>query len=144
MDNGQCGFQLAQLVKSLIVEWEIWDTILVYTKNWLVSWSDDKELLSRADVIGWNSLKKIMVNDSNLWAWSLRTTSPFFEGLDSLVDVGGGTRTMARIISEAFPHMKCIVLDLPHVVANLPDGENLKYVSGDMFQSITSLQLRSY
>ena len=45
---------------------------------------------------------------------------------------------MARIIYEAFPHMTCTVLDLPHNVANLPNGENLKYVSGDMFQSIVS------
>ena len=29
-----------------------------YTKNWLVSWSSDKELSSRADTIDWNSLKK--------------------------------------------------------------------------------------
>ena len=28
-------------------------------KNQLVSWSDDKELLSEADPINWNSLKKI-------------------------------------------------------------------------------------
>ena len=27
-------------------------------QNWLVSWFDDKELLSGADAIGWNSLKK--------------------------------------------------------------------------------------
>ncbi len=30
------------------------------------------------------------------------------------------------------------MFDLPHVVANLKDGENLKYVGGDMFQSIPS------
>ena len=29
-----------------------------YTKNQLVSWSDDKELSSGTDVIGWNFLKK--------------------------------------------------------------------------------------
>ena len=29
-----------------------------YTKNWLVSWSDDKELSLGVDTIGWNSLKK--------------------------------------------------------------------------------------
>ena len=61
---------------------------------------------------------------------------PFYEGLGSLVDVGGGIGTVARIISEAFPHMKCIVLDLPHVVANLRDSKNLKFVGGDMFQYI--------
>ena len=54
-----------------------------------------------------------------------------------MVDVRGGTRTMARIIYEAFPHMTCTVLDLPHNVANLPNGENLMLV-GDMFQSIPS------
>ena len=30
----------------------------VYTKNQLVSWSDDKELLSVANAIDWNSFKK--------------------------------------------------------------------------------------
>ena len=33
-------------------------SISAYTKNWLVSWSDNKELSLGADVIGWNSLKK--------------------------------------------------------------------------------------
>ena len=33
-----------------------------------------------------------------------------FKGLKSLVDVGGGTGTMARAIATAFPDIKCIVL----------------------------------
>ena len=37
---------------------EIWSSIPAYTKNRLVSLSDNKELLSEADTIGWNSLKK--------------------------------------------------------------------------------------
>ena len=82
--------------------------------------------------------KEIMASDSSLMSLIVKDYKPIFEGLDSLIDVGGGTRTMARIISKAFPPMKCTVLDLPHVVANLPNGENLKYVSGDMFQSIVS------
>ena len=32
-----------------------------YTKNWLESWSDIKELLSGIDVISWNSLKKFIL-----------------------------------------------------------------------------------
>ncbi|KAL9411347.1 hypothetical protein AB3S75_045024 [Citrus x aurantiifolia] len=59
-----------------------------------------------------------------------------FEGLGSLVDVGGGNGSLSRIISEAFPGIKCTVLDLPHVVANLPEADNLKYIAGDMFQFI--------
>ncbi|KAM7271659.1 hypothetical protein ACFE04_030873 [Oxalis oulophora] len=61
-----------------------------------------------------------------------------FEGLKSLVDVGGGTGTMANVITQAFPDLKCIVLDLPHVVANLKDDNNLKFVGGDMFKEIPS------
>ncbi|KAK8992074.1 hypothetical protein V6N11_044966 [Hibiscus sabdariffa] len=49
-----------------------------------------------------------------------------FEGLDSLVDIGGGTGTVGKAIAHAFPHLNCTVLDLPHVVAGLQDSGNLK------------------
>ena len=42
-----------------------------------------------------------------------------FDGVDSLVDVGGGSGTMAKGIAEAFPDMDCTVFDLPHVVSDL-------------------------
>ena len=77
-----------------------------------------------------------MASDSKQMSLVVKNYSPIFEGLGSLVDVGGGTGTVARIISEAFPHTKYTVFDLPHVVANLPDNENLNYVGGDMFQYI--------
>ncbi|XP_054815378.1 trans-resveratrol di-O-methyltransferase-like [Prosopis cineraria] len=59
-----------------------------------------------------------------------------FEGLDSLVDVGGGTGTMAKAIAQSFPSMNCTVLDLPHVVAGLNRSDNLNYIGGDMFETI--------
>ncbi|KAL0283255.1 UNVERIFIED_CONTAM: Trans-resveratrol di-O-methyltransferase [Sesamum angustifolium] len=59
-----------------------------------------------------------------------------FEGLDSLVAVGGGTGTLAKAIAEAFPQMHCTVLDLAPVVAGLEGTKNLKYVEGDMFKYI--------
>ncbi|XP_057726105.1 trans-resveratrol di-O-methyltransferase-like [Arachis stenosperma] len=59
-----------------------------------------------------------------------------FEGLESLVDVGGGTGTVAKDIAKAFPQLECTVLDLPHVVADLERTGNLKYVGGDMFEAI--------
>ncbi|KAB1215429.1 Isoflavone-7-O-methyltransferase 6 [Morella rubra] len=85
-----------------------------------------------------NMFNEGMASDSRLMSLVLMDYAPIFEGLGSLVNVGGGTGTMARIISEAFPHMSCTVFDLPHVVANLPDSSNLIYVGGDMFQSIPS------
>nr|AKN79309.1 caffeovl-CoAO-methyltransferase 1 [Betula platyphylla] len=79
-----------------------------------------------------------MASDSQLMRFTVEDYKPIFEGLGSLVDVGGGTGTVARIISEAFPHIECTVFDLPHVVANQPESTNLKYVGGDMFHSLPS------
>jgi len=59
-----------------------------------------------------------------------------FMGSESLVDVGGGTGTMAKAIAESFPQLECIVFDLPHVVSGLQGTHNLKYVEGDMFEAI--------
>ena len=74
-----------------------------------------------------------VVSDSKQMSLVIKDYSPLFKGLGSLVDVGGGTRIVARIISKAFPHIKYTMFDLPHVVANLPDNENLKYVGSEMF-----------
>ena len=127
------------------------DPVLVSPWHFLGDWFLGSELtpFERAHGMGlWdycnqnsefsNIFNEAMANDSQLMSLVIKDYKPIFEGLGSLVDVGGGTGTMARIISEAFPRMKCMVFDLPHVVANLPDSKNLKYVGGDMFQSIPS------
>ncbi|RDX76814.1 putative O-methyltransferase 3, partial [Mucuna pruriens] len=61
-----------------------------------------------------------------------------FKGLESLVDVGGGTGTMVKTIAKSFPQLKCIVFDLPHVIDGMQGTENIKYVVGDMFEAIPS------
>lgn len=61
-----------------------------------------------------------------------------FEGLKSMVDVGGGTGETARGLVGAFPGLRCVVLDMPRVVAGLEGSENLSFVGGDMFHSIPS------
>ncbi|MBA0570874.1 hypothetical protein Golob_004478 [Gossypium lobatum] len=58
-----------------------------------------------------------------------------FEGLNSLVDVGGGIGIVGKAIADVFPHLECTVFDLPHVVAGLQGSKNLKYVGGDMFKT---------
>ncbi|GJN14925.1 hypothetical protein PR202_gb01802 [Eleusine coracana subsp. coracana] len=59
-----------------------------------------------------------------------------FHGISSLMDVAGGLGGASQAISKAFPHVKCSVLDLPHVVAAAPAGTNVEYIAGDMFESI--------
>ncbi|EEF39801.1 probable O-methyltransferase 3 [Ricinus communis] len=79
-----------------------------------------------------------MASDSRMMNLVIRDCKPIFEGVNSLVDVGGGNGSLARIISEAFPDMKCTVLELPQVIGNLEGTKNLNYVGGDMFQHIPS------
>nr|AXY54917.1 O-methyltransferase [Secale cereale] len=56
---------------------------------------------------------------------------------ESLVDVGGSHGTTAAAVANAFPHIKCTVLDLPDVVAGAPANDAaLTFVAGDMFEYI--------
>uniref|UniRef100_A0ACD5Z8T3 Uncharacterized protein n=1 Tax=Avena sativa TaxID=4498 RepID=A0ACD5Z8T3_AVESA len=60
-----------------------------------------------------------------------------FEGVGSLVDIGGGHGGAAAAIAKALPHIKCTVLDLPHVVAGAStETGNVQVVVGDAFQYV--------
>lgn len=59
-----------------------------------------------------------------------------FTGINSLMDVAGGIGGAATAIAAAFPHLKCSVLDLPHVTAEAPSNSSVMYISCDMFESI--------
>ncbi|MED6160238.1 hypothetical protein PIB30_049586 [Stylosanthes scabra] len=77
-----------------------------------------------------------MASDSQMMKLALKDHNMAFQGLESIVDVGGGTGTTAQIISENFPKLKFIVFDLPHIVKGLKASNNLSFVGGDMFESI--------
>ncbi|KAF1872943.1 hypothetical protein Lal_00016049 [Lupinus albus] len=77
-----------------------------------------------------------MESDSRLVRLGLRDCKFVFEGLDSLVDVGGGTGNTAKFICEACPNLKYIVFDLPQVVTGITGRNNLTFVGGNMFESI--------
>lgn len=66
----------------------------------------------------------------------VRDCREVFDGVRSMVDVGGGTGATAKALVDAFPGLKCTVLDLPHVVAGLKGTRRLNYVGGDMFEAI--------
>ncbi|KAL9266091.1 Acetylserotonin O-methyltransferase-like protein [Drosera capensis] len=59
-----------------------------------------------------------------------------FDGVDSVVDVGGGDGTAMRMLVKAFPWIRGINFDLPHVVAAAPVGDGVEHVGGDMFESV--------
>ncbi|XP_050235326.1 (R,S)-reticuline 7-O-methyltransferase-like [Mercurialis annua] len=59
-----------------------------------------------------------------------------FVGINSIVDVAGGTGAMIGEIVKEHPHIKGINFDLPHVVAVAPEYAGVTHVGGDMFTSI--------
>ncbi|KAF7811556.1 trans-resveratrol di-O-methyltransferase-like [Senna tora] len=127
-------------------------TALVHTSEFLGDWFQGKELTpfhTANNGMGfWDYLSQnqefstlfngAMSSDSSMMNLVIKGCGSVFEGLNSLVDVGGGKGAASRIISESLPNVQCTVLDLPHVVENMSDSSNLKFVGGDMFQSIPS------
>ncbi|EYU24255.1 hypothetical protein MIMGU_mgv1a022164mg, partial [Erythranthe guttata] len=51
-----------------------------------------------------------------------------FEGIKSVVDVGGGTGAILNMIISKYPSIKAINFDLPHVIQHAPSypGNYLK------------------
>ncbi|XP_076934761.1 acetylserotonin O-methyltransferase-like [Bidens hawaiensis] len=59
-----------------------------------------------------------------------------FEGVRTLVDVGGGNGMALRGIIEACPRIKGVNFDLPHVVSDAPRSIGVEHVGGDMFDHV--------
>lgn len=78
-----------------------------------------------------------MVADTNLvMEVVLKEHMGIFKGVSSLVDAGGAHGAAAAAISKALPHVKCTVLDLPHVIAGAPTSRDVQFVAGDVFEYI--------
>ncbi|GMJ03530.1 N-acetylserotonin O-methyltransferase [Hibiscus trionum] len=59
-----------------------------------------------------------------------------FDGVKSLVDVGGGNGTALSLLVKAFPWIRGINFDLPHNAAVAPKIDGIENVGGDMFMSV--------
>uniref|UniRef100_A0ACD5XD79 Uncharacterized protein n=1 Tax=Avena sativa TaxID=4498 RepID=A0ACD5XD79_AVESA len=78
-----------------------------------------------------------MVSDTSfIMDIAIKESGGVFQGITSLIDVAGGLGAATQAISKEFPHVEYTVLDLDHVIAKAPTGTNVKYIAGDMFESI--------
>jgi hypothetical protein len=53
--------------------------------------------------------------------------------VEHVVDVGGGTGELLRILLAAHPHLRGTLFDLPQVVGDAEPAERLEVVAGDVF-----------
>lgn len=78
-----------------------------------------------------------MACDARLAVSAIIESCPkLFDGLKTLVDVGGGNGTALGKFVKAFPWIEGINFDLPHVVSVAAECEGVKQVGGDMFDSV--------
>ncbi|KAL2345963.1 hypothetical protein Fmac_007248 [Flemingia macrophylla] len=61
-----------------------------------------------------------------------------FDHVTNLVDVGGGLGANLKLIISKYSHIQAINFDLPHVVQHAPDYPGVKFVGGDMFETVPS------
>ncbi|RDX63290.1 hypothetical protein CR513_58299, partial [Mucuna pruriens] len=59
-----------------------------------------------------------------------------FEGISTLVDVGGGAGENLKLIVSAYPSIKGINFDLPQMIQNAPPYPGIEHIGGDMFESV--------
>ncbi|KAJ8644148.1 hypothetical protein MRB53_005896 [Persea americana] len=157
--KGELRYGLEPAARCLVKGWDkcmVPSILSITDKDFMAPWHYIKESLGKDsptafekalgmniwDYMADNPMKNQLFNegmacDSRLLTSALiQDCKEMFEGILSLVDVGGGTGTALRAIAKAFPHMECTVYDLPHVIADSPDYPEVARVPGDMFKSI--------
>ncbi|XP_057546674.1 caffeic acid 3-O-methyltransferase-like [Amaranthus tricolor] len=77
-----------------------------------------------------------MFNHSTIIMKKITETYKGFEGVSTLVDVGGGIGASLNMIVSKYPKINGINFDLPHVVQHAPTRNGLKHIGGDMFESV--------
>ncbi|KAM1676798.1 hypothetical protein FF1_042159 [Malus domestica] len=79
---------------------------------------------------------RAMADQSSIAMKKLLETYKGFEGLTSVVDVGGGIGSVIHMIVSKYPSIKGINFDLPHVIKDAPQYPGVEHVGGDMFVSV--------
>ncbi|KAI8002624.1 hypothetical protein LOK49_LG08G01767 [Camellia lanceoleosa] len=79
---------------------------------------------------------KAMVAISSVTIMKILETYKGFEGLTSLVDVGGGIGRSLTLLVSKYPSLKGINFDLPGVIESAPFIPGIENVGGDMFRAI--------
>ncbi|XP_022945961.1 caffeic acid 3-O-methyltransferase [Cucurbita moschata] len=77
-----------------------------------------------------------MSDHSTITMKKILETYKGFEGLNSVVDVGGGTGAVLNMIVSKYPSIRGINFDLPHVIQDAPAYPGVQHVGGDMFVSV--------
>ncbi|KAF7843740.1 caffeic acid 3-O-methyltransferase-like [Senna tora] len=77
-----------------------------------------------------------MLNESTIAMRKILENYDGFEGIKTLVDVGGGLGLTLKAITSKYPQIQGINFDLPHVIRQATSYPGVEHVMGDMFESV--------
>uniref|UniRef100_A0A7N0RCM5 Uncharacterized protein n=1 Tax=Kalanchoe fedtschenkoi TaxID=63787 RepID=A0A7N0RCM5_KALFE len=92
-------------------------------------------MTANAETIG-NKFSAAMTGMTGVTMKALLASYKGFQGIGTLVDIGGGNGTALAAIISAHPSIKGINFDLPHVIEGAPSYPGIEHVGGDMFVSV--------
>lgn len=87
-----------------------------------------------------------MADHSTITMKKILETYKGFEGLTSVVDVGGGTGAVLNMIVSKYPSIKGINFDLPHVIEDAPQypGINVHHITFCLVHLATSQHISPF
>ncbi|XP_047319566.1 acetylserotonin O-methyltransferase-like [Impatiens glandulifera] len=141
-DKSMAAFVVLHTSPSMLAPWlGLSKRVLTDCKSHAFEAANGKDIWSYAEANSEHNklLNDAMACDSRLVVPAvIDGCSELFLGLESVVDVGGGNGTTMRLLVEAFPWIRGIVFDLPHVIAHAKEEYHvgLDYIAGDMFHAI--------
>ncbi|ESW11022.1 hypothetical protein PHAVU_009G258900 [Phaseolus vulgaris] len=127
---------------------------LVQDKIFLQSWSELKDAIReggipfnrvhgthafdypRLDSRFNKAFNTAMINHTTLVMKKVVESYKGFEGIKTLVDVGGGLGININLVTSKYPDIHGINFDLPHVIRDAPSYPGVEHVEGDMFESV--------
>ncbi|WCJ39220.1 O-methyltransferase family protein [Euphorbia peplus] len=83
-----------------------------------------------------NIFNQAMVGLSSVIMNAILAKYEGFEGVETLVDVGGGVGRVLNMIISKHPEIKGINFDLPHVVQSAPSYPRIEHVGGSMLEMV--------
>eukprot|EP01018_Ginkgo_biloba_P003980 Gb_35314 [translate_table: standard] len=75
-----------------------------------------------------------MVAVTSVLIRDILSTYDGFKDVNTLIDLGGGVGQALRDIVAAYPHIRGINFDLPHVIATAPTLPGIQHVSGNFLE----------
>ena len=121
--------------------WEVWGKILHSVRTGKSAWAqmhgdDVFEYFERNPEAG-AIFNRAMSSFSGL-ATNAVVEAYDFTGVETLIDIAGGHGRLLTGVLEAYPSMRGVLFDLPHVLKGASRVSRCEYVSGDFFVSVPS------